>query len=318
MNRIFSLYLPMAMGVVMLGQISTANGAVDPKAAAARGGARAAAPRAAHVAAAPHFAARPATPRFAARTPQRSFAARPSGVATRSVAHRNFSTGPSVTQSRISNRATLNRTATAQNRITNRAAFNRNAGTQNRMANGTTFNRGNRNLALRQTTNANRVNTAAIAGNQVASTAVSNRRNIASNQFAFRSGNFHRGWNPARSYVWNHHHWRNYNGVWAVYDAGWPDDWYGYPYPFAYDNSVYYDGNVYDPGIGAQPAAVGESPNSVVSSVQSDLAAQGYNPGPADGIPGPQTEQAIAQYQQDNGMPATGQIDSTLLDSLGL
>ena len=140
---------------------------------------------------------------------------------------------------------------------------------------------------------------------------------MASNQFAFRSGNFHRGWNPGRTYAWNHHHWRNFDGIWAVADVGWPYDWYAYPYPFVYDNTVYYDGDVYDPGTEAQPA-VAEGPNNVVSNVQTDLANQGYNPGPVDGVPGPQTEQAISQYQADNGMPATGQIDSALLNSLGL
>ncbi|MGB8353475.1 MAG: peptidoglycan-binding domain-containing protein [Chthoniobacteraceae bacterium] len=234
-------------------------------------------------------------------------------------------------QNRTTNRATFNRNVTAQNRTANRAAFNRNAITQNRAANPAGFNRGNRNLALRNNTtnaNANRFNTAnTAAGNRVnANAAVASnraantnpRKSMASNQFAFRSGNFHRNWNPGRTYAWNHHHWRNFNGIWAVADVGWPYDWYAYPYPFAYDNTVYYDGDVYDPGAEAQPASVAEGPNNVVSNVQSTLANDGYNPGPVDGVPGPQTEQAIAQYQDDNGMPATGQIDSALLNSLGL
>jgi hypothetical protein len=312
MKRILSLCLPLAAGAMLLSQISTAN-AADPRAAKGGGGRAAAAPHVAHAAAAPHFAARPSV----VRAPQRSFAARP-------VTHRSFASNPAIAQHRATNHATFNRNVTAQNRTTNRAAFNRNATAQNRTTNPAGFNRANRNLALR--TNANRFNTAnTAAGNRVNTNAavansrganVNPRRNIASNQFAFRSGNFHRNWNPGRTYAWNHHHWRNYNGVWAVADVGWPYDWYAYPYPFAYDNTVYYDGDVYDPGT--QPAAVAEGPGNVVSSVQSTLANQGYNPGPIDGVPGSQTEQAIAQYQDDNGMPATGQIDSALLNSLGL
>jgi len=313
MKRIFSLCLPLAAGAMLLSQISIANAATDPRAKGG-GGRGGAAPRAAvHAAAAPHVAARAPQRSFAARAPQqRSFAARPA-VASRSFAHRSYSSGASTARSRVSSHATINHAAIAQNRVNNQSGFNR----------------GNRNLALRtNTTNNNRFNTAATPGNRInsnAATANSNagglnpRRNMASNQFAFRSGNFHRNWNPGGTYAWNHHHWRNYNGVWAVYDAGWPDDWYAYPYPFAYDNTVYYDGDVYDPGTGVQPtAAVAEGPNNVVSNVQSALANDGYNPGPVDGVPGRQTENAIAQYQDDNGMPATGQIDSALLNSLGL
>jgi hypothetical protein len=144
------------------------------------------------------------------------------------------------------------------------------------------------------------------------------RSMIANNQFVFRAGNFHNRWDPGRSYYWNNCQWRCFNGVWAVVGIGWPYDWYSYPYPFWYDNCVYYDGDAYQPGSPyTQPAAIGGG-SSLVSNVQQDLAKQGYNPGPADGVLGPQTSDSIAEYQGDHGMTPTGRIDGALLDSLGL
>jgi localization factor PodJL len=52
---------------------------------------------------------------------------------------------------------------------------------------------------------------------------------------------------------------------------------------------------------------------ALVKTIQTLLADQGYDPGPADGLAGPKTRQAVKSYQQKTGMPATGQIDTTLL-----
>jgi localization factor PodJL len=51
--------------------------------------------------------------------------------------------------------------------------------------------------------------------------------------------------------------------------------------------------------------------------VQQELAQLGYYQGPIDGIVGPVTQAAIAAYQRDNGLPATGAIDTRLLAALG-
>jgi peptidoglycan hydrolase-like protein with peptidoglycan-binding domain len=55
-----------------------------------------------------------------------------------------------------------------------------------------------------------------------------------------------------------------------------------------------------------------------VKQVQASLNAAGYNAGPPDGALGPKSRAAIARYQSDNELPATGSIDAGLLASLGI
>jgi len=102
MNRIYSLCLPAALGVLMLGQVSLAN-AADLRKNANGGGRVAAAP---HAAAPARVAARPAGGGFsAARMQQRSFAARPVGLSNRSFAqHRSIQQTRPVAQTRTFNR----------------------------------------------------------------------------------------------------------------------------------------------------------------------------------------------------------------------
>jgi len=51
-------------------------------------------------------------------------------------------------------------------------------------------------------------------------------------------------------------------------------------------------------------------------SIQEELAAHGYRPGPADGVMGPRTRAAIEAYQRDAGLPVTGEATKELLDRL--
>lgn len=46
-----------------------------------------------------------------------------------------------------------------------------------------------------------------------------------------------------------------------------------------------------------------------VRSAQKQLKEAGFNPGPVDGQLGRQTSRAIREFQQDNGLPATGRLD---------
>ena len=50
--------------------------------------------------------------------------------------------------------------------------------------------------------------------------------------------------------------------------------------------------------------------------IQRGLAELGYQPGPADGIAGRQTREAIMQFQRDRDLPVTGQLDETVLKEL--
>ena len=56
----------------------------------------------------------------------------------------------------------------------------------------------------------------------------------------------------------------------------------------------------------------------VSSSVQRELAQRGYYDGAIDGQIGPRSSRAIARYQRDQGLQETGNISSSLLQSLGL
>lgn len=50
--------------------------------------------------------------------------------------------------------------------------------------------------------------------------------------------------------------------------------------------------------------------NNILQQVQKRLSELGYQPGPIDGLMGHKTSHAIRQYQQDNGLTPTGNVDS--------
>ena len=54
----------------------------------------------------------------------------------------------------------------------------------------------------------------------------------------------------------------------------------------------------------------------LVEDVQFALGRVGYDAGPADGIAGPRTANAITAYQRDNGLPTDGQASAALLQHL--
>ena len=115
-----------------------------------------------------------------------------------------------------------------------------------------------------------------------------------------------------------HHHDRNWwhhhcNAVvlvdWGFW--GWSGGWWypawGYdPYYSYYE----YDGPIY--GYDGLP------PDEIVANVQSALQDFGYYLYEVDGILGPLTQEALARFQQDYGIPVTGAIDPQTLASLGL
>lgn len=51
----------------------------------------------------------------------------------------------------------------------------------------------------------------------------------------------------------------------------------------------------------------------MVSQIQEHLMAKGLYPGPADGISGPLTQDAIRSYQRENAIPVTGEVSEDLL-----
>jgi hypothetical protein len=108
---------------------------------------------------------------------------------------------------------------------------------------------------------------------------------------------------------WSHHH----NHIVFVFGA--PYYWdTGYWYPaWGYDPGAnyYYDGPIY----ASNPE---EDPGQVVANVQSALQQQGYYQGEVDGILGPQTRAALAEYQSAQGLEPTGTVDEPTLETLGM
>jgi len=114
--------------------------------------------------------------------------------------------------------------------------------------------------------------------------------------------------------VWHDRIWwgNHYNrvvfvfGGWYYWNAGWWYPAWGYA-PNAY---YAYDGPIY--------AYNGLPPDQAIANVQSALQQQGYYQGEVDGLLGPLTRAAIANYQRDHGLYITSAIDRPTLESLGM
>ena len=66
-------------------------------------------------------------------------------------------------------------------------------------------------------------------------------------------------------------------------------------------------------GIGGHPMHLGPAHTRML---QRALNQKGFNVGAVDGIMGPKTQQALSQFQQKNGLPATGQLDRKTIAAL--
>ncbi|MEM6667234.1 MAG: SEL1-like repeat protein, partial [Pseudomonadota bacterium] len=67
----------------------------------------------------------------------------------------------------------------------------------------------------------------------------------------------------------------------------------------------------------AAPFALEPATPDMIREAQTLLGGLGFPVGTADGIAGPRTLQAVKSFEQQNGMPVTGQINQTLLERLG-
>jgi N-acetylmuramoyl-L-alanine amidase len=120
-----------------------------------------------------------------------------------------------------------------------------------------------------------------------------------------------RNWDRRNIHTWNNHRYRWYNNDWVIVTGGGVYGDPSYYYPTQYYSDSYYD--VPEPTTFAYSTTDG-----LASAVQSELARLGYNPGVIDGVLGPQTRNAIAQFQSDRRLAVTGRIDRPLLDALDL
>jgi Putative peptidoglycan binding domain len=119
--------------------------------------------------------------------------------------------------------------------------------------------------------------------------------------------NYHPQWHDQG--WWRSHH----NRITFVFGA--PYYWdSGYWYPaWGYEPGAnyYYDGPIY----ASSPEM---DPGQTVANVQAALQEQGYYQGEVDGILGPQTRAALAEYQSAQGLEPTGTVDEPTLETLGM
>ncbi len=68
--------------------------------------------------------------------------------------------------------------------------------------------------------------------------------------------------------------------------------------------------------VPATAAAPPATPRELATQVQQLLAKLGYDPGPADGMPGARTRDAIRKFEADRGLPVGGAVSPELLAAL--
>lgn len=163
-------------------------------------------------------------------------------------------------------------------------------------------------------------------------TSVQPNTNVRNRDWQNRANDRHRNWQNnnktsgtftySQARQWHnryrqHHHrdwWRSRYSRIALFAGGyyyWANNYwypaYGYdPYysTYAYDEPIYGYNNL-DPG-------------QVIANVQAALQEQGYYRSAVDGLIGPATRAALANFQQDQGLPITSAIDGPTLQALGL
>jgi len=120
---------------------------------------------------------------------------------------------------------------------------------------------------------------------------------------------------------------RNYKSEW--HDRNWWNNHYHNNVTFVFGAPYYWNAGYWFPAWGYAPNAYYAwdgpiyahnrlPPDQVIVNVQAALQQQGYYRGEVDGLIGPLTRGAIADYQRDHGLYTTSTIDQPTLESLGM
>ena len=119
--------------------------------------------------------------------------------------------------------------------------------------------------------------------------------------------NYHSEWHDRGWWSSHHDHIVFVFGGWYAWDNGYYIPAWGYAPDayYAYDGPIYTGSEQMDPG-------------QTVANIQSALQQQGFYQGEIDGIFGPQTRAALAEYQQQQGLEPTGAIDEPTIESLNM
>jgi hypothetical protein len=129
--------------------------------------------------------------------------------------------------------------------------------------------------------------------------------------------NWHGDWDRRHAHFDHNRFFVFIDGFWCGLDDGfYPWDYYPYysydyyPYDY-YTNSQPYDNTGVNNGIAAADA-------TVVEAAQTELTQLGYYTGPIDGMFGPTTRDAVANYQIAKQLNVTGSLSPDTRQSLGL
>jgi len=120
---------------------------------------------------------------------------------------------------------------------------------------------------------------------------------------------------------------RDYHAEW--HDQGWWQNHYHNNIVFVFGAPYFFNAGYWYPAWGYYPNAYYAwdgpiyaynhlPPDQVIANVQAALQEQGYYHGEVDGLIGPLTRAAIADYQRDHGLYETAAIDEPTLESLGM
>ena len=146
----------------------------------------------------------------------------------------------------------------------------------------------------------------------------------------FAAVNFQQGRHIEGSQNWqgsNYQVFRNYKSEW--HDQGWWRGHYNNRVVFVYGGWYAWNAGYWIPAWGYAPNAYyaydgpiygynNLPPDQVIANVQTALQQQGYYQGEVDGLLGPQTRAAVADYQRASGLAETAAIDQPTLESLGM
>ena len=115
--------------------------------------------------------------------------------------------------------------------------------------------------------------------------------------------------------IWQNQFWwqSHYNHVVFVYGGWyyWNANYWCPAWGYAPDSVYVWDGPIY-------ASSPEDDPGQVVANVQSALQQQGYYQGEIDGVLGPETRAALAEYQSAQGIEPTGAVDEPTLETLGM
>jgi hypothetical protein len=136
------------------------------------------------------------------------------------------------------------------------------------------------------------------------------------------AANWHPDWDRHHAHFFNHRFFVFDDGIWFGLDDGFfPWDYYPYYafdyYPYDYYPGYYADVEPYYMNEGVSYSNV-PAPDPTVAAVQTRLVQLGYYNGPADGIYGPLTRDAVARFQTDENAPVTGSLSGGTLQALGV